>query len=74
MAAARARLVRVVWASSETTLGLPFDLPSGLTHREVAQRLHISPHAASGHLRHAFEKLGINSRVALTRIAAEHAR
>jgi DNA-binding CsgD family transcriptional regulator len=47
---------------------------SGLTSTEVAERLCISPHAASGHLRRALEKLGINSRVALTRIAAEHAR
>jgi DNA-binding CsgD family transcriptional regulator len=46
---------------------------SGLTNREVAERLYISPHAASGRLRHAFEKLGIDSRVALTRIAVEHA-
>ncbi len=45
----------------------------GLTNREVAERLCISPHTVGGHLRHAFEKLGINSRVALTRIAAEHA-
>jgi DNA-binding CsgD family transcriptional regulator len=47
---------------------------SGLTNKEVAERLYISPHTVGGHLRHAFEKLGINSRVALTRIAAEHAR
>jgi DNA-binding CsgD family transcriptional regulator len=46
---------------------------SGLTNKEVAERLYISPHTASGHLRHAFEKLGINSRMALTRIVAEHA-
>jgi len=45
----------------------------GLTNKEVAERLYISPHTASGHLRHAFEKLGINSRVALIRIVAEHA-
>jgi DNA-binding CsgD family transcriptional regulator len=40
----------------------------------VAERLYISPHTVDGHLRHAFEKLGINSRVTLTRIAAEHSR
>ena len=45
----------------------------GLTNREVAERLYVSPHTVNGHLRHAFEKLGINSRVALTRIAAQHA-
>jgi len=44
----------------------------GLTNREVAERLYVSPHTVSGHLRHAFDKLGINSRVALTRIAAQH--
>ena len=44
----------------------------GLTNGQVAERLYISPHTVSGHLRHAFEKLGINSRVTLSRIAAEH--
>ena len=44
----------------------------GLTNREVAERLYVSPHTVNGHLRHAFEKLGITSRVALTRIAAQH--
>ena len=44
----------------------------GLTNREAAERLYVSPHTVSGHLRHAFGKLGINSRVALTRIAAQH--
>ncbi|HXW45871.1 MAG TPA: AAA family ATPase [Streptosporangiaceae bacterium] len=43
----------------------------GLTNREVAERLYVSSHTVSGHLRHAFEKLGINSRVALTRIVTE---
>jgi DNA-binding CsgD family transcriptional regulator len=44
----------------------------GLTNRQVAERLYISPHTVGGHLRHAFDKLGINSRVALTRLANEH--
>ena len=34
---------------------------SGLTNKEAAERLYISPHTVSGHLRHAFDKLGINS-------------
>jgi hypothetical protein len=49
-------------------------VPPCLTSRKVAERLYISPHTASEHLRHAFEKLGINCRGALTRIAADHAR
>ncbi len=49
----------------------------GLTNREVADRLFISPNTVSTHLRHSFTKLGIRSRVELTRTlmaaaAAEH--
>lgn len=44
----------------------------GLTNREVAEHLFVSPHTVSGHLRHVFAKLEINSRVELTRLAALH--
>jgi len=37
----------------------------GLTNREVADRLFVSPHTVNSHLRHVFSKLGINSRVEL---------
>jgi DNA-binding CsgD family transcriptional regulator/tetratricopeptide (TPR) repeat protein len=45
---------------------------AGNTNREAAAALYVSPHTVGTHLRHAFVKLGINSRVELARIAAEH--
>ena len=43
----------------------------GLTNREAADRLFVSPHTVNSHLRHVFTKLGINSRVELARIARD---
>ena len=42
----------------------------GLTNREIGERLFISHRTASTHLTHAFDKLGIRSRVELAREAA----
>jgi DNA-binding CsgD family transcriptional regulator len=44
----------------------------GLTNREVAERLFVSPHTVNSHLRHAFLKLGISSRVELARVVHEY--
>ncbi len=44
---------------------------NGLTNREIADRLFVSPHTVNTHLRHVFAKLEINSRVDLTRLATE---
>jgi DNA-binding CsgD family transcriptional regulator len=44
----------------------------GLTNREVAERLFVSPHTVNSHLRHVFTKVGINSRVELARLANDN--
>ena len=44
---------------------------NGLTNREVAERLFVSPHTVNTHLRQVFAKLEVNSRVDLTRLATE---
>ncbi|MDN0196646.1 LuxR family transcriptional regulator [Streptomyces sp. S.PNR 29] len=41
----------------------------GLTNRQVAERLSLSPHTVSSHLRRAFTKLDITSRVELAHLA-----
>ena len=37
----------------------------GLTNRQIAERLFLSPHTVNAHLRHVFTKLGITSRKGL---------
>lgn len=61
-------------ALTESELDVVRLVTEGLTNREAAERLFLSPHTVSTHLRHAFTKLGINSRVELARMALEHDR
>ncbi|MET9353140.1 AAA family ATPase [Streptomyces sp. NPDC006617] len=41
----------------------------GLTNRAIADRLYVSVHTVNTHMKHIFAKLGINTRVELTRLA-----
>ena len=60
------------WAAmTASELAVARLVAEGLTNREVAERLFVSPHTVSSHLRHVFAKLGINSRVELARLAGD---
>jgi DNA-binding CsgD family transcriptional regulator len=43
-------------------------IAQGATNGAVAQRLHVSPHTVRAHLRNAFAKLGVSSRVELSQL------
>jgi DNA-binding CsgD family transcriptional regulator len=61
------------WAAlTSSELTVAHLVAEGLTNREVAERLFVSPHTVSSHLRHVFAKLGITSRVELARLARDY--
>jgi DNA-binding CsgD family transcriptional regulator len=65
------------WASlTDTERSVADVVAEGLTNRETAERLFLSPHTVDFHLRSIYRKLGTNSRVHLTRllILAHHAQ
>jgi DNA-binding CsgD family transcriptional regulator len=47
-------------------------IADGASNRDAADQLFLSPHTVSSHLRSAFSKLQINSRVELTRAVLQH--
>lgn len=60
------------WESLTKSERLVVDLvASGLTSREAASELFLSPETINSHLKHAFAKLNVRSRVQLARLAAE---
>jgi DNA-binding CsgD family transcriptional regulator len=63
------------WASlTQSELKVVRLVSEGMTNRAVAAELFLSPHTVDSHLRHAFAKLGVASRVELTRrVLAEDA-
>jgi transcriptional regulator of acetoin/glycerol metabolism/DNA-binding CsgD family transcriptional regulator len=61
------------WQSlTEAELAVALQVSLGMTNREAANYLYLSPHTIDFHLRQIFQKLGINSRVQLTRAMLEH--
>jgi DNA-binding CsgD family transcriptional regulator len=60
------------WAAmTKSELAVAQLAADGLTNREIADRLYVSPHTVNTHMRQVFAKLEVNSRVDLTRLATE---
>ncbi len=60
------------WESlTANELGVAELIAGGLTNKEAAVRLFVSPHTIDYHLRSIFQKLGITSRVELARLVTE---
>nr|CTQ98789.1 putative regulatory protein [Kibdelosporangium sp. MJ126-NF4] len=61
------------WMELNDTERTVADLVSqGLTNQQIASRVLRSPHTVNYHLRRIFQKLGIRSRIELTRLALLH--
>ncbi len=61
------------WESLSQTELVVADLAArGRTNREIAGALVVSPHTVDSHVRHIYGKLGISSRIALTRMVLAH--
>jgi predicted ATPase/class 3 adenylate cyclase/DNA-binding CsgD family transcriptional regulator len=62
------------WTSlTPTELDVARLVAEGLTNRDVAERLFVSPRTVQTHLTHIYTKLGVTSRVQLAQEAASHA-
>lgn len=60
------------WDSlTETERAISALVSQGLSNQQVAEQMYLSVHTVAAHLRQIFRKLGIRSRVELTRLAIE---
>jgi DNA-binding CsgD family transcriptional regulator len=60
------------WDSlTESELKVVHLVAAGATNNAVAQKLHVSPHTVKAHLRNAYTKLAINSRIQLRQLAGD---
>lgn len=60
------------WASlTDTEARIAGFVSEGLTNRQVADRTFLSPHTVAFHLRRVYAKLGLGTRVELTRVALQ---
>ncbi len=64
---------RSIWDDfSATELAIARLVSDGLTNRQIAKRIYLSPHTVNYHLRRIFRKLDIASRVELATLANAH--
>jgi DNA-binding NarL/FixJ family response regulator len=65
---------KVGWESLRSSeFGIADLVAEGLTNREIAARIFVSPHTVDFHLRQIYRKLSITSRIELTRLVLGHA-
>ena len=61
------------WASlTDAELRIAELVAGGLTNRNIAEYLNLSPHTVDAHLKHTYTKLNIHSRVDLAVLALQH--
>ncbi len=67
------RAARTPWDDlTETEQTIAHLVSDGLTNRQIAKRIYLSPHTVNYHLRRIFRKLDIASRVELATLAKRH--
>jgi DNA-binding CsgD family transcriptional regulator len=60
------------WSLTDAELRVAELVAGGLTNRNIADYLNLSPHTVDAHLKHIYTKLAIHSRVEFTVLALEH--